>query len=94
MGDRVVVGRGLAGVGAARGIALELAAQDRGARDPLERGGADELLRVRLAPRAGESTGIEVEVAASAQHRSGDEVAVAVRRPVATVRADGAPDLA
>lgn len=54
--------------------------------------GADELLRVRLAPRAGESTGIEVEVAASAQHRSGDEVAVAVRRPVATVRADGAPD--
>ncbi|MFS0732022.1 ABC transporter ATP-binding protein [Microbacterium sp. 1P10UB] len=54
--------------------------------------GADELLRVRLTPRAGETAGIEVEVTSAAQHGLGDEVAVAAVRPAATVRADGAPD--
>ena len=40
--ERVVVGRGLAGEGAARGVALELVDEDRRAGQRRERGGADE----------------------------------------------------
>ena len=47
MADVVMPGFGLPRVGAAHRIALELVGEDRGANDPLERGGADEPLSRR-----------------------------------------------
>ena len=43
VGDRVVVGRGVAREGAAGGVGLELVHQHRGAGDPLERRPSDEI---------------------------------------------------